>query len=166
MKVRINFNDKPKKININLSKVDKIAVVITSHKYKGKRKPRKIFTFNSHVQVFYDYADMARFALSVINILNKERPGEIHEVHYVSLNKAIEPSHDLVTRDKYYCPYCGEVNYLEQNNVTGYKVCPVCGCSMNEYYFMSYNGLWHKDQKQANTGKKIRKRRSKKNEAN
>lgn len=143
---------------LDISKVDYIGVVIVSYKYKGKKTPHKVYTFNSRLQVFKSYREAAIFEVSVLNQLREEEPNEFHKVHYVSVKITPMPP-GLRTGDKYYCPYCGSIEYLGTDPSSGYKQCPICHCSMVEYYFMRYNDLWLKDQKQGNTGKKVRKKR-------
>jgi hypothetical protein len=152
------------KMVINLTNVNYIGIVIASHHYKGVKNPRKIYAFNSRLQLFYSYKEAAKFELEVLNKLNEVDHKNIHQVYYVSSTRSIAPPDDLNAGDRYYCPYCGEVNYLDTNPITGYKLCPICHCSIADYDFKKYNALWHKDSKQANTGKVLKKRRKKKDD--
>jgi hypothetical protein len=152
----VNLNSATNKVNIGL--------VIVSYHYKKGKNPRKIFTFNSRLQVFSTYKEATRFEIDVINKLNEVDNKNIHKVYFVSNRKAVPPPPDLNTKDQYYCPYCSEINYLDTNLVTNYKCCPICHCSIAEYEFKRYNDLWHKDSKQANTGKTLRKRRKRKDD--
>lgn len=145
-------------MKVNLSNVKRIGLVIVSYKWKGVKKPTKVITFNSRLQVFYSYKEATLFELAIINKLREIEPKEIHECYYVSLEPS-PPPEDLDFKGLYYCPYCGQLNFVSVDNTTGYKVCPICHCSMNDYHFMNYNNLWHNDKKQGNTGKKIKRRK-------
>lgn len=144
---------------LDLTNITDVRVVIIGFKIKGKRKPEKVIKFNSRVQVFPNYGEALRFEVEILNALRGlDKDNLIYEAYYISKNP-IAPEENLVTDKKYYCPYCGTLNYLKSNFSTGYKVCPICGISMGEFYFKKYNNLWLKDSKNTNTGTKMKRRK-------
>lgn len=169
--VRIDFNKSnsigsSKIYNLNFENSKDVRLVILGYKIKTTRKKVDIqFKFNSRVQVFKSYGEAIRFEVELLNSLRAEDSSLLYEVFYVSKYQ-VEPPEGFTPGSRYYCPYCTNINYLKQNNVTGYRVCPICGISMNDYYFRKYNNLWLKDQKNTNKGNKVRKRRKKDEQTN
>lgn len=152
-------------VNINLTELDKkIEVVIVGYNIKGKKNPQKVYHFTSRVQVFYKPSEASKFVVEALNELRSLDPTLIYEAYYVS-PKAVKPQEGSQLGGKYYCPYCSQINYLVINNNTGYQVCPICGYSMSDFYFKKYNNLWNKENGEGNNGKKVRKRRQKKDDS-
>lgn len=61
-----------------------------------------------------------------------------YEIHYPNVYKAVPTE----TPGKgYWCPYCRTWEFWKADG-NGYKVCPVCGMSDNDYYVRVYNKLW------------------------
>lgn len=145
-------------MRIDLSEIHDVRLVIIGYKIKNK-KGDKLIKFNSRVQVFPNYSEATRFEIEIMEKFRADK-SLIYEVFYISRTQQPIPE-DLEPGSKYYCPYCGNLNYLKSNPVTGYRVCPICGVSMTEFYFRKYNNLWLKDQKNTNKGNKIKKRRKK-----
>ena len=142
-------------MEIKFNNNNKILLTIVGTKTRGKNTE---FKFNTKIQVFHSYGEALRFEVEALNHLRGIDKSLEYKAYYIS-EVAQAPSSSLKVGNKYYCPYCGQVNYLVVNNTTGYKTCPICSISTQDYEFKKNNNLWLKDDKNAETGKKKRRRK-------
>lgn len=124
---------------LNFDNANSIDIVIVG--YTIKKKDR-IYKFNSLIQRFYNMNQALRFEYEMLEELKKIDSRLTYEVYYISPNKPIKPTGDIKVRGKRYCPYCGQIEKLLNNN--GYDMCPICHCSSNDYNFKNYNDAWNK----------------------
>ena len=142
-------------MKIQFKDSDKILLTIVGTRSKGKNTE---FKFNTKIQMFHSYGEAIRFEVEALNHLRSIDETLEYKAYYIS-DTAQAPGINIKVGNKYYCPYCGQVNYLVVNSTTGYKHCPICNISTQDYEFKRNNHLWLKDDKQAETGKKKRKRK-------
>ena len=140
---------------IDFRESNRILLTIVGTKTKGKNTE---FKFNTKIQVFYSFKEALKFEVEALNHLRSLDVTLDYKAYYIS-DKAQPPREGLKVGNKYYCPYCLQINYLVANGTTGYKHCPICNISMQDYEFKKFNNLWLKDDKQGDTGKKKRKRK-------
>lgn len=115
-----------------------------------KRGKRNRIAYNSGLLYFYHQSALDSF----LDIISKTDL----EVKQVSLTRAYPPDE---TQAGYWCPYCQSWEYWRMSD-GGYKLCPVCGMSDNDFHVKTYNHTWGQKMKSGATKKKNEKIRGKK----
>ena len=90
--------------------------------------------YNSGLNYFYYTQAMEAFVRKLKNNPNVE-------CHTVDILQAHQPPIEESSKG-YWCPYCQNWEYWIAD-AGGYKRCPICGISDNDFYVKSYNKIWH-----------------------
>lgn len=109
--------------------------------------------YNSGLTYFYHKEALEVF----VKEIKKGNPNL--EIHHVDTLDAHEPPEDRGRG--YWCPFCKSWEYWMADS-GGYKRCPICGISDNEYYVKRFNRLWTEDMKSKKQKKQQEKGRKKK----
>lgn len=114
-----------------------------------KRGNRQRIAYNSGLLYFYHKSAVEAFIKEVSS--NKQV-----EVFIVNPYKATLPNEDGATKKGYWCPYCRSWEYWV-SCMGGYKKCPICGISNNDFHVKGFNNLWEKPMQSKSNKKKLEK---------
>lgn len=110
-----------------------------------KRGNRNRITYNSGLLYFQHEEAVQLFT-------EKVRKGDPSiEIKTVDVREAHEPTGEV--GKGYWCPYCQSWEYWFTDS-GGYKRCPVCKMSNNDFYVKKYNNLWNNEMKSKSAKKK------------
>lgn len=102
-----------------------------------RNKKNKIL-YHSRLKYFYT----RQAADYYINEVTENFP--FVEYYWVDVHKAHEIPEDIdeIRKKHLWCPYCQTVNEFKKHKTTGYKHCPICGMSDNDFHVKVMNARY------------------------